>query len=64
MGSADSHPTRWEGLTIPHYRPAGLGAFNPFALAIWLGAWTPGGKLDPRYRVRAGRLWVMIAETG
>lgn len=48
------------GRTIPHYRPASYDAGNPFALAIWLGAWTPGGPMDSRYRVSAGRLWVDV----
>jgi len=45
---------------MPHYRPASIAAENPFALAIWLGAWTQGGRLDSRYCVSAGRLWVSV----
>lgn len=57
-------PSRFEGLTIPHYRPASLGLENPFALAIWVGAWTVGNRMDRRYRVCAGRLWVLAGRLG
>jgi len=48
-----------EGMTIPHYRPIRPGG-NPFALAIWLGVWTPGGNLKRGYRICVGRLWIKV----
>lgn len=42
---------------MPHYRPMRDGG-NPFALAIWLGAWVVGGKFHRDYRIALGRLWV------
>lgn len=49
-----------EGMTIPRYRPMRQGG-NPFALAIWLGVWTPGGNLEMGYLICMGRLWVESA---
>jgi len=44
---------------MPHYRPL-RPAGNPFALAIWLGVWTPGGNLKRGYRICGGRLWTGV----
>jgi len=46
-------------MTVPHYRPL-RSAGNPFALAIWIGVWVPGGELHRAYRISGGRLWVAV----
>jgi len=50
-------PRSGGGMTVPHYRPIKCGK-NPFALAIWLGVWTPSGKLHGAFRISVGRLWI------
>jgi len=50
-------PSTREGMTSPHYRPMQHVGGNPFALAIWLGVWTPGGSFKDGWRVCVGRLW-------
>jgi len=53
-------PTRWEGLTIPHYRRIPCHTGDIWSLAIWLGLYEPRTRRwHPSARVAVGSLWVL-----
>lgn len=59
--SDQQNPHVREGSRIPRYRPASKNdCSNPWALAIWLGAFVVQEVLHPDYRIVGGRLWVVI----